>query len=365
MGVENVILQGAYEKQVGIHYEVNPNENPLGTGGSGTVRRGLLVNEQNGTTRGVAIKFLFDDLNENAISRSRREASIHIVHENLVEMLGFMQIGEPQLYGKSNVHYHVISEYLQGVMLLDLINGKTHDQLGKESSVVLEYLNLFRRNRTKFAVNIIRSVLSGVLALHDNGYIHRDIDPSNIMITNDGKVKLIDLGIAKRLSNLTTQDGHTQLGQFIGKASYAAPEQIRGDIRSQNQTTDIYAIGIMFYQLVTGTLPFVGSTDEVIYKQQYAKMPLRNISDKGIRKIIKKATAKKQSDRFQSAAEFRVALEQLDKNLRDSGYSHIKGESKSLLSSLIDRISTSWRTILIWIGVITVGIAIGILSATF
>ena len=363
MGVENVILQGAYEKQVGIHYEINPSESPLGTGGSGTVRHGLLVNEQSGTTREVAIKFLFDDLNENAISRSRREASIHIVHENLVEMLGFMQIGEPQLYGKSNVHYHVISEYLQGVMLLDLINGKTQDQSGKESPAVIEFLNLYRSNRKKFAVKIIRSVLSGVLALHDNGYIHRDIDPSNIMITNDGKVKLIDLGIAKRLSNLTTQDGHTMLGQFIGKAAYAAPEQIRGDIRSQNHTTDIYAIGIMFFQLVTGSLPFIGSTDEVIDKQLNAKMPLRDISDKGIRKIIKKATEKKQSDRFQSAAEFRVALEQLDKNFSGSGYKYRKNDAAGCSKPTEKGMIASWQTILLWSGVVAVGIAIGILGA--
>ena len=311
MNTDKIILQGNYEKERGIHYEVDPTLPLLGIGGSGAVRKGLLVDEKNGMTRAVAIKFLFDDLNESAIERSRREASIHIVHENLVEMLGFIQVGQQDLYGKATYHYHVVSELLEGVMLTDMINGSFEEKSDSASPAVREFYQLFLEDRYAFAVKLIRSVLSGVLALHDNGFIHRDIDPNNIMITNEGKVKLIDLGIAKRMANLTTQDGHTQVGQFIGKAAYAAPEQVRGDVRSQNYTTDVYAIGIMFFQLVTGDLPFKGNMEEVIDQQINAKIPLKMIDDKGIRSIIKKATEKKQKDRYQSAAEFRVALEQL------------------------------------------------------
>lgn len=309
MNSDTVVLQGKAEIAASIHYEVDPAENPIGIGGSGTVRRGIRVDEKTGAKREVAIKFLFDDLNESAIDRSRREASIRIVNENLVEMLGFVQVGDTDMYGRGSVHYHVVSEYLHGVMLLDLLNGVTKSKEGVEYPAILEYADLLKKDRTKFAVKIVRSVLSGVLALHDNGYIHRDIDPSNVMITNEGKVKLIDLGIAKRLSNLSTQDGHTMMGQFIGKAYYAAPEQVRGDVKAQDQTTDIYAIGIMFYQLITGVLPFTGTTEEILDKHLNAKVPLNKIKDKKIRQLIKKATEKKQKDRFQSAAEFRAALD--------------------------------------------------------
>ncbi len=349
MNPDILILQGNAEMAASIHYEVDPAENPIGIGGSGTVRRGICVNEKNGTKREVAIKFLFDDLNESAIDRSRREASIRILNENLVEMLGFVQVSDTDMYGRGSVHYHVVSEYLHGVMLLDLLNGVTKSKEGIEYPAVMEYAELLKNDRTKFAVKIIRSVLSGVLALHDNGYIHRDINPSNIMITNDGKVKLIDLGIAKRLSNLSTQDGHTMMGQFIGKAFYAAPEQVRGDVKSQDQTTDIYSIGIMLYQLVTGVLPFTGTTEEILDKHLNSRIPSSNIKDKKIRQLIKKATEKKQKDRFQSAAEFRAALDSI-------------GNSSTKSKAAINMTSKRWME---FVAVSIVGIILGVILALF
>ena len=309
MAMDKITLQGKAEADLRIHYEIDPNEPPIGVGGSGTVRKGILVDEKTGMTRDVAIKFLFDDLNASAIDRSRREASIHIVHENLIEMLGFVQVGENDLYGNGTMHYHVVSEYLKGVMLFDLLNGVLEDKDGKVSPAIQEYYDLLMEDRNKFALKIVRSVLSGLLAMHDNGYIHRDIDPSNIMITNEGKVKLIDLGIAKRLNNINSDNGHTMLGQFIGKAAFASPEQVRGDIHAQGQTSDIYSVGIMLFQLITGSLPFIGTTEEIIEKQISGKMPLQKIKNKPIRAIIKKATEKKQKDRYQSAAEFRAAID--------------------------------------------------------
>lgn len=307
-----MIIQGAAEHLAKIHYEIDTEEKPLGVGGMGQVFKGIRVDESTGVRIPVAIKFLFDDLPANVIERARREASIQIHNENLVEMYGFIQIDEEVALGKIHERYHVVSELLHGVMLYDLLKGKITDNEGELIPFAEELYRMYQNERHEFAIFIIKSVLSGIMALHDKGYVHRDIDPSNIMITSDRKVKIIDFGIAKQMSTLNTQDQLlTTAGMFMGKAAYAAPELVLGDVSHQNETTDIYAIGIMFFQLITGNLPFEGATHEVLDMQQHKKMPLSQIEDKALRKIIGKATEKEQGKRYQSAAEFRVAVEQL------------------------------------------------------
>lgn len=313
-------IYGKKEESQGVYYEVNESDAPLGVGGMGQVFKGMRVDSRTGLRREVAIKFLFDDLPPASIERARREASIQISNENLVEMLDFIEMETPTGNGGTSVRYHVVSELLHGVMLFDLLNGKTTDKNGADVEYARELYGLYNNNCAAFAIQIAKNILSGIMALHDSGYIHRDIDPSNIMVTSDRKVKLIDFGISKQLSTLNTEDHQlTTAGQFMGKAAYAAPELAIGDIAHQNETTDVYAIGIMLYQLITGSLPFDGPTHEILQMQINNKMPLQNVKDKGIREIIKKATAKKQVERYQSAAEFRVALEQLEKSMRSTG----------------------------------------------
>ena len=171
----------------------------------------------------------------------------------------------------------------------------------------------YQTDPVHFAKIIGINVLSGLMALHDAGYIHRDIDPSNIMLTEDGHIKLIDFGICKQVNKLTTHDrGLTTTGVFMGKAEYAAPELVLGDLRSQNQTTDIYAIGILLYQCIVGHVPFEGPSHQVLDKQLHKKMPLSTVKDKKLRKIIEIATEKDQSVRYQTAAQMRVAIENID-----------------------------------------------------
>ena len=305
-------LQGKAEKRSGIYYEFDPSEEPLGEGGMGKVYKGRCVNEVTGTAFDVAIKFMFSDLPAHAIERARREASIQIRHDNLVEMLGFIDIEEKGPLGDIQHHYHVVSELLDGIMLDDLLAGKLTNKRGEPMPFAQKLYNDYQRDPYHFATYIIRNVLSGLMALHDAGYIHRDIDPTNIMITSNGHIKLIDFGIAKQMQSLTTNDKSlTVAGVFMGKPEYAAPELILGDIKSQDKTTDIYAVGIMLFQFVVGTLPFEGTMAELIDQQLKAKMPLKMVPFKAIRRIIEKATAKKQADRYQSAAEMRVDMEHL------------------------------------------------------
>ena len=249
-----IYIQGENEKKKHIHYEVDPELPSLGEGGMGQVLKGVMVNETNGVRRDVAIKFLFEDLPAHAIERAKREASIQIHNENLVEMFGFIEVIENPDGPRPIKRYHVVSELLQGVMLFDLLNGKTTDKNGKEVPFAQELYSQYQNDRFGFAAFMVKNILSGLMALHDKGYIHRDLDPSNVMITTDGKVKIIDFGIAKRLDNLNTQDQQlTSTGQFIGKAAYAAPELVLGDVHHQDKTTDIYAVGIMLFQFITGT----------------------------------------------------------------------------------------------------------------
>ena len=307
-----VRLQGEAEKQKHIYFEVDASKPAIGEGGMGKVMRGVCVDTDTNVTRPVAIKFLYDDLPAHAIERARREASIQLRNDNLVEMIGFV---ETESYHGNTLqkHYHVVSELLTGVSLSDLLEGKCNDVHGKEIPFVKKMLKDYQTDPVHFAKIIVINVLSGLMALHDAGYIHRDIDPSNIMLTEDGHIKLIDFGICKQVNKLTTHDrGLTTTGVFMGKAEYAAPELVLGDLRSQNQTTDIYAIGILLYQCIVGHVPFEGPSHQVLDKQLHKKMPLSTVKDKKLRKIIEIATEKNQSVRYQTAAQMRVAIENID-----------------------------------------------------
>lgn len=305
-------LQGKQEKEAGIYFEVDSSSTPIGEGGMGKVYQGKSVNTKTGVTRPVAIKFLFMDLPEQAIERARREASIRLRNDNLIEMLGFIETDEER-DGKIVKHYHVVSELLHGVSLSDIMQGKCTDPNGKEIPYARKLMNDFQKQPDHFAKTVIKAALSGLMALHDAGYIHRDIDPSNIFITEDEHIKLIDFGICKQMKNLTTNDrALTVAGAFMGKPEYASPELALGDLKHQNQSTDIYAMGVLLYQCITGNVPFEGTRFDVLDKQVKEKLPMKDIQNKELRRIITKATEKRQELRYQTAAEMRVDLESLD-----------------------------------------------------
>lgn len=305
-------LQGQSEKCNGYYYEFDMHSKPLGEGGMGVVYKGFKIFELTGNRSVVAIKAMFDGLPAEVYERAEREASIRLRNDNLVEMLGFICETEIDQYGMTKNKYYVVSEYLNGVVLSDLLSGQFKDKDGIEINYAKQLYTKYISNRDKTSIEIIRSILSGILALHDKGYIHRDIDPTNIMVTDGGSIKLIDFGIAKYVRSLGTIDKSlTSTGKFIGKAEFAAPELVLGDVRSQGYPTDIYAIGILFYQLLVGKLPFNGSKYEVLQMQLNDKMPVKNIKNLYLRKIIKKATEKNKEDRYLTVAELRVDLDKV------------------------------------------------------
>jgi serine/threonine-protein kinase len=197
------------------------------------------------------------------------------------------------------------------------------------------------------------------MALHERGYIHRDIDPSNIMITIDNKIKLIDFGVCKHIESISIQEKSlTQAGSFIGKVNYAAPELALGDVSHQNRTTDIYALGILMYQLMVGRLPFVGTNQEVLSAHISKKIPLSDITNKDLRRIIEKATQKKQDKRYATAAELIVDLEHIQHTGSFGGYTSHSTSFPSRQDDSEDRLLVS---VLIWLGIIIGGLASGVL----
>lgn len=308
-----MILQGEFEKSQGIRYEFDRFQHHIGEGGMGVVYRGVMIDDNtNAVLRDVAIKEVKaegsqDEVNA-IIEKACREASIRLHNDNLVEMLGFIEVVETKLkFTKKK--YFIISEFLTGVTLTDVLDGNYLDYKRDIVDYARQLGEDLKTDRDHAAYNIIKNVLYGITALHDNGYIHRDIDPSNIMITNDGRIKLIDFGIAKKLDDLNAQDEDKCNGKFVGKVEYASPELINGNIHDQDFTTDIYGIGVLFYKLLTGRLPFDGNRFEIMNSHLKKPVNTRGITNKKFAVIIQKAMKKKRKQRFQTSSEMRVALD--------------------------------------------------------
>lgn len=306
-----ITVQGAAEIQNGIYYQYDSESNPLGQGGMGIVYEGRCFRVDNPNEYvPVAIKKI-TNTTPDLIERAMREASIQIDHPNLLRMWGFIPNMEPDPYTNTyKTQYYIVMDRLIGVDLYSLIYGVTIDKSGYNVEYAQKLYSLFIDNRFEFVKIVMTSVLNAISELHKAGYIHRDIDPSNVMVTNEEQIKLIDFGISKTFSSLN-DNGHklTKTGAIIGKADYAAPEIVIGDIMHHNVTTDIYALGIMLFQLYSGELPFSGTDPEIMQAQLNEPLPLKNIDNPSIRAVIEKATQKKQSARYQSVEDMKADFE--------------------------------------------------------
>jgi hypothetical protein len=239
--------------------------------------------------RKVAAKIIKGEfvLNEDVRARFEDEAIglAKLSHPNIVQIIDF---------NKESL-----------ILFLEYIDGKTLDVILKEKGKL----------PIPEALRIISQVLSGLQYAHSKGIVHRDIKPGNIFITGADEVKITDFGIAKIIGGDVIDQSHkTQMGVQLGTPSYMSPEQFLGE--EVDPRSDIYASGVMLYQLLTAKLPFVADSlsQIALMHTQQAPVPPAEVSpdipDK-LSCIILKALAKKASDRFHSALEFKAALETL------------------------------------------------------
>lgn len=251
----------------------------IGSGGMANVflARDLILDRE------VAIKVLrYDFLNDqSAIRRFQREmlASTELVHPNIVTVYDAGQEGETQF---------LVMEYVKGMDLKRYIQTQYPIPYGR-------------------IVDIMQQILSAVALAHQHRIIHRDLKPQNILIDESGTVKITDFGIAVALSETSI----TQTNSMLGSVHYLSPEQARGSMAT-NQS-DIYAIGIILYEMLTGKVPFDGeSAVTIALKHFQEEIPSVRLYDRhvpqSLENVVLKATAKDPIDRYQSAEEMSADL---------------------------------------------------------
>jgi len=268
---------------MGEWYCYNPYLNPIGSGAMGDVYVGYRV--RNGAQ--IAVKRVKPCYANNRMirERARLEASLAFRHPNLVEMIGYCE------YAPDHGPIFLLSNFVVGQDIDKYVAG-FHDSTLKTEKIC----------------NAICSVLDALEYLHEKGVIHRDIKPSNIMVENGSNVRLMDLGI----SRMNGGNAFSQFG-FIGTPQYSAPEQIKREEGNKsnpiNATTDIYELGITFYELLTGVNPMDCASDvETLAKQISETLPENPDIPRKLMKVIWKATEKNQVDRYQTAKEFKQAI---------------------------------------------------------
>ena len=256
----------------------------LGKGAMGVVYKGFDPN----IARVVAIKtihasLLDTDMGRELLNRFRNEAQAvgRLNHANIVAIYEFDQ------------------DHGTPYFVMEFVEGQDLKSLQKDG----------RKFTPEEAVNIVGAILTALAYTHQLGIVHRDIKPANVFITNHNQIKLADFGIA-RVDNAEL----TQMGSVLGTPSYMSPEQCKGmkvDARS-----DLFSTGVVLYELLVGRKPFGGENTHAIMHSVLSAEPARPSShDKTVPKefddIIRKALAKKVEDRYQTAEEFRTALQKV------------------------------------------------------
>ncbi len=260
--------------------------------------------------RFVAVKLLRPEFtaDEEFVKRFRVEAqaAASLSHPNIVSIYDV---------GKEEDMHYIVMEYVNGITLKEYVvqNGE------------LDW---------KEAVNIAIQICSAIEHAHKNLIVHRDIKPHNILLTKDGIAKVTDFGIARAVTSSTI----TVVGSTIGSVHYFSPEQARGGF--SDEKSDLYSLGIVLYELVTGRLPFNGESPVAIALKHIQDMPeepatIRTDLPKGISDLIMIAIEKDQKNRYQSATEM---LDHLYKVLKSPDMEIITGNGDNVYDSPTVRI---------------------------
>ena len=257
----------------------------IGVGGMAVVYKAF----DNIDNRIVAVKILKDEYisNEEFRRRFKNESKAIAVlsHPNIVKVYDVS-------YG--DLLQYIVMEYVDGITLKEYI----------EQQGIVD---------TREAIYFVTQILRALQHAHDKGIVHRDIKPQNIMLVSDGTIKVTDFGIAR----FSRSETRTMNGEAIGSVHYISPEQVKGSVTDAK--TDIYSVGVVLYELLTGKLPFESENTAQVILMQIQKDPImpRQINEAvpvGLEQIIIRAMQKNQIDRYQSASEMLMDIEKFKQN---------------------------------------------------
>ena len=253
----------------------------LGVGGMSTVQLAF----DSRLERYVAVKLLAEHLADDPtfVSRFRREAlaAARLVHPNIVQVFDFG-------FDAGGHQHFIVMEHVPGNSCAELLRDEGHLGVARTVEIVLQGCR-------------------GLDYAHRNGVVHRDVKPGNLLVSDQDVVKLADFGIARA----TDQSSITQVGSVLGTAAYLSPEQARGD--EAGPQADIYSLGVVTYQLITGRLPYEASSlSELALKQQRERpMPLDELSPEvphALAEAVDGALAIDPRDRPEEAMQFAAQL---------------------------------------------------------
>ena len=269
-------------KRLDGRYEI---QEIIGVGGMAVVYKA----HDNVENRTVAIKILKDEFvtNEEFIRRFKNESKAIAVlsHPNIVKVYD-VSFGDLIQY--------IVMEYIDGITLKEFIE--------RQGSL-----------KWKDAVYFTVQILKGLQHAHDKGIVHRDVKPQNIMVLSDGTIKVADFGIARFARN----EQRTITDKAIGSVHYISPEQARGE--KTDEKADIYSVGVMLYEMLTGRLPFEAESAVSVAIMQLQRDPelptaINPSIPLGLEQITMHAMQKNPERRYQSASEMLCDLEQLKKD---------------------------------------------------
>ncbi len=257
----------------------------IGIGGMADVYKAVDLVEN----RTVAVKILKNEFadNDDFVRRFRNESKAIAVlsHPNIVRIYDV---------GFSDRIQFIVMEYIDGITLKEFM----------EQQGVLKW---------KDSVHFIIQILRALQHAHDRGIVHRDIKPQNIMLFPDGTIKVMDFGIAR----FAREEGKTISDKAIGSVHYISPEQARGDVTDEK--SDIYSVGVMLYEMLTGVKPFDADTPiavALMHMQSTPKPPraINNTIPEGLESIVMRAMQRDASKRYQSASEMIKDIEEFKQN---------------------------------------------------